>query len=206
MKKTGLIFFLTILFIDSVIAGIYTKKSEWDLSKDKVLYTVSYSHLDTQWRWDYQKTINDYIKATIRDNFRYLEKYPEYTFNFTGSTRYEMMKEYYPKDYEKLASAPRPSSPCTPHGVRVLQCPAPTRRASWRRAQAWGGWRANEEREEGAARGSSHRAAGSRYAGGRRRRGAHRRRADRARTCPSRHWTLHHQERAQAPASSTTVP
>jgi alpha-mannosidase len=102
MKKTGLILLVTMLFIDSVIAGIYTEKSEWDLSKDKVLYTVSYSHLDTQWRWDYQKTINDYIKATLRDNFKYLEKYPEYTFNFTGSTRYEMMKEYYPEDYEKL--------------------------------------------------------------------------------------------------------
>jgi alpha-mannosidase len=81
---------------------MYTDKSKWDLSKDKVLYTVGYSHLDTEWRWDYQKTINDYIKATLHDNFAYLEKYPEYKFNFTGADRYEMMKEYYPQDYEKV--------------------------------------------------------------------------------------------------------
>jgi alpha-mannosidase len=76
--------------------------STFDLSKDKVLYTVGYSHLDTQWRWDYQKTIDDYIKATLEDNFALFKKYPEYTFNFTGSTRYEMMKEYYPVHYAKL--------------------------------------------------------------------------------------------------------
>jgi len=102
MKKTGLIFLVTMLFIDSVIAGVYTEKSEWDLSKDEVLYTIGYAHLDTQWRWDYQKTINDYIKTTLDDNFNLLGKYPEYKLNFTGAVRYEMMKEYYPEKYEKV--------------------------------------------------------------------------------------------------------
>jgi alpha-mannosidase len=99
MKKTGLLIVVAILFCVAV-ANTYAEK--FDLSKDKVLYTVGYSHLDTQWRWDYQKTIDDYIKATMDDNFKYLEKYPEYKFNFTGAVRYEMMKEYYPEQYAKV--------------------------------------------------------------------------------------------------------
>ncbi|MEN6384613.1 MAG: glycoside hydrolase family 38 C-terminal domain-containing protein, partial [Phycisphaerales bacterium] len=102
MKKTGLLLMIIALMGGAATAGVYTEKSKWDLSKDKVLYTVGYSHLDTQWRWDYQKTINDYIKATLYDNIAMLEKYPEYTFNFTGAVRYEMMKEYYPEKYEEM--------------------------------------------------------------------------------------------------------
>jgi alpha-mannosidase len=74
----------------------------YDLSKDPVLYTVGYAHLDTQWRWDYQETVNDFIKATLDDNFRLLDKYKGYVFNFSGARRYKMMKDYYPERYEKL--------------------------------------------------------------------------------------------------------
>ena len=73
-----------------------------DLSKDKTLYVVGYAHLDTQWRWAYPLVIREYIPNTMRHNFAFFEKYPDYIFNFSGSRRYEMMKEYYPKDYEKL--------------------------------------------------------------------------------------------------------
>ena len=31
-----------------------------------------------------------------------IDKHPGYVFNFTGSVRYGMMKEYYPADYEKV--------------------------------------------------------------------------------------------------------
>lgn len=73
-----------------------------DLSKQKTLYAVGYSHLDTQWRWTYPMVIKEYIPNTLRDNFKLFEKYPNYVFNFSGSRRYEMMKEYYPEDYAKL--------------------------------------------------------------------------------------------------------
>lgn len=76
--------------------------ANYDLSKDKVLYTVGYAHLDTQWRWDYTTTINEFLKNTLDDNFELLEKYPGYVFNFTGSRRYALMKEYYLQRYEKL--------------------------------------------------------------------------------------------------------
>ncbi len=74
----------------------------FDLSKDKVLYCVGYAHLDTQWRWDFPTTIDRFILDTLDQNFALFEKHPGYVFNFTGSVRYEMMKEYYPERYERL--------------------------------------------------------------------------------------------------------
>jgi alpha-mannosidase len=79
------------------------RRQYYDISKDKVLYTVGYAHLDTEWNWDYPTTINQYIWNTMADNFKLFEKYPDYVFNFTGSRRYKMMKEYYPESYRKVA-------------------------------------------------------------------------------------------------------
>lgn len=73
-----------------------------DLSKERVLYCVGYAHLDTQWRWDFCTTIDRFIADTLNQNFERIEKYPEYVFNFTGSVRYQMMKEYYPEKFEQL--------------------------------------------------------------------------------------------------------
>jgi alpha-mannosidase len=77
-------------------------RQKYDISKEKVLYTIGYAHLDTQWNWDYPTTINEYIWNTMADNFKLFEKYPEYVFNFTGSRRYKMMKEYYPESFKKV--------------------------------------------------------------------------------------------------------
>lgn len=76
-----------------------------DLSKGNTLYVIPYSHLDTQWRWAYPQVIREYIPNTMRDNLALIAKYPNYTFNFSGSRRYGMMKEYYPADYAKVAAA-----------------------------------------------------------------------------------------------------
>ncbi len=73
-----------------------------NLTKQPTLYVVPYAHLDTQWRWDYVQTINEYLPATMHDNFVLFEKYPHYVFNFSGANRYRMMKEYYPEDYAKV--------------------------------------------------------------------------------------------------------
>jgi alpha-mannosidase len=77
-------------------------RPKYDISKEKVLYTIGYAHLDTEWNWDYPTTINQYIRNTMEDNFKLFEKYPDYVFNFTGSRRYKMMKEYYPESYKKV--------------------------------------------------------------------------------------------------------
>jgi len=73
-----------------------------DLTKQPTLYVVGYAHLDTQWRWEYPRTIGEYLPHTMHDNFVLFEKYPHYIFNFSGANRYRMMREYFPADYAKL--------------------------------------------------------------------------------------------------------
>ena len=73
-----------------------------DFTKEKVLYVVPYAHLDTQWRWTYVTTIDQFIKNTINDNLARFDKYPKTTFTFTGSSRYAMMQEYYPEGYGRV--------------------------------------------------------------------------------------------------------
>lgn len=75
---------------------------KYNLSRDPVLYTVGYAHLDTEWRWDYEETIKTCLKNTLDDNFQRFEKYKPYVFTFSGARRYVMMKEYYPEKFEKL--------------------------------------------------------------------------------------------------------
>lgn len=62
-------------------------------------YMVADAHLDTQWLWDIQTTINEYVWNTISQNLFLLKKYPEYIFNFEGGVKYAWMKEYYPEQY-----------------------------------------------------------------------------------------------------------
>jgi alpha-mannosidase len=73
-----------------------------DLAQGQTLYAVGYAHLDTQWRWAYPQVIQRFLANTLRDNFPLIDKYPDYVFNFTGSRRYQLMKEYYPADYERM--------------------------------------------------------------------------------------------------------
>ena len=73
-----------------------------DLTREPTLYVVGYAHLDTEWRWDYPQVIQEYLAKTMLNNFALFEKYPHYVFNFTGAYRYQLMKEYFPEDYERL--------------------------------------------------------------------------------------------------------
>lgn len=68
----------------------------------KTLHVVATSHLDTQWLWTIQDTINEYIPLTLRDNFARFEKHPNYVFSFEGAFRYMLAREYYPEDYARL--------------------------------------------------------------------------------------------------------
>ena len=61
------------------------------MAKKKV-YAVATSHLDTVWSWDLEESIREYIKATFDENFTLFENYPNYTFSFDGSYRYELME------------------------------------------------------------------------------------------------------------------
>src|SRR5579862_5998414 len=83
--------------------GLYAQTVERpDLSKQPTLYVVGYAHLDTQWRWEFPQVISEYIRKTMEDNFKLLDKYPHYVFNFSGADRYRFMKEYFPADYARV--------------------------------------------------------------------------------------------------------
>ena len=66
------------------------------------IFTVATAHLDTVWRWELPKTIEEFIPDTFEKNFELIEKYPHYRFNFEGSFRYELIEEYYPEAFEKI--------------------------------------------------------------------------------------------------------
>jgi len=72
-----------------------------DLSQP-TLFAVPYTHLDDIWRWSYPQVIRDFLKNTLDDNFKAFNEYPDYVFNWSGASRYQMMKEYYPEKYAEL--------------------------------------------------------------------------------------------------------
>lgn len=65
-------------------------------------YLVCDAHLDTQWNWDIQTTINEYIPRTLFQNLYLMERFPDYRFSFEGAVKYRWMKEYYPEKYERM--------------------------------------------------------------------------------------------------------
>ncbi|MGQ8336839.1 glycoside hydrolase family 38 C-terminal domain-containing protein [Sunxiuqinia sp. A32] len=71
-------------------------------AQTKTVYMVADAHLDTQWDWTVETTIDEYVKNTLTQNFALFEKYPNYIFNFEGAIKYMWAKEYYPDLYERL--------------------------------------------------------------------------------------------------------
>jgi len=101
MKKILQFVIIATTLFTTMVNGQEVRK-DYDITKDKVLYTVGYGHLDTQWMWDVRHSINTCLKNTLEENFYLFGKYPGYVYNFTGSRRYRMMKEYYPEHYRRL--------------------------------------------------------------------------------------------------------
>ncbi len=96
-------------FINIIIIGImaltpiYSRAQSDTAARPKGnLYAVATAHLDTQWRWTIQNTINEYVPATFRDNFKLMDSYPDYVFSFEGAFKYMLFKEYYPEEYNRL--------------------------------------------------------------------------------------------------------
>ncbi len=106
--KTLIALCLAICFSSALAQTATTKKTanqgvpvSIDLTQP-TLFLVPYSHLDDVWRWAYPQVIRDFLKRTLVDNFAAFEKYPDYVFNWSGASRYQMIKEYYPEKYEEL--------------------------------------------------------------------------------------------------------
>jgi alpha-mannosidase len=77
-----------------------------DPTHDKILYAVGYGHLDDQWNWTIQETINFFIPDSLHQNFAFFTNanYTNYTFSFEGALRYQFIKEYYPADFLALSN------------------------------------------------------------------------------------------------------
>lgn len=90
------------LALAAVSTGFAQTSKAPDITRTPTLYVVPYAHLDTQWRWEFPQVISEYLLKTMRVNFDYIDKYPHYVFNWTGSNRYRLMKEYYPDDYARM--------------------------------------------------------------------------------------------------------
>lgn len=86
--------FITLLFLS---LPLFLQAQE----KPKV-YLVSNAHFDSQWNWDVQTSIRDYVSKTLNQNLFLLKQYPSYVFNFEGGIKYYWMKEYYPEQFEKI--------------------------------------------------------------------------------------------------------
>ena len=104
LKKTNRILrcSTTAIAMAAVCASQAQTSPPIDITQGNTLFVVPYAHLDTQWRWAYPQTIREYLANTLTRNFSLIENNPHYIFNFSGSRRYEMMKEYYPADYQKM--------------------------------------------------------------------------------------------------------
>jgi len=100
MKNRMLLLFVILGFLAELNLTALAQESK--IAQERILDVVATSHLDTQWRWTIQNTINEFIPATARENFKLFEEFPDYTFSFEGAFRYMLLKEYYPEDYRKL--------------------------------------------------------------------------------------------------------
>ncbi len=101
MSRFGFMARVLFVIIVSGFAGVQVATAQ-GVAPEPQLYVVGTAHLDTQWRWDVRTTIDEYLPATLHDNFALFEKYPDYVFSFEGAFRYQLIKEYYPEDYERL--------------------------------------------------------------------------------------------------------
>ena len=94
---------LCIAGICSLFTAFAQERSEEAPSKKRYrAYIVSNAHFDTQWRWDVQRSIDEFLLNTLDQNFSLLEAYPDYIFNFEGAVKYAWAKEYYPDRFERL--------------------------------------------------------------------------------------------------------
>jgi alpha-mannosidase len=102
MRNSCAILTAALAFLILPASAVAQSTEKPDLSQQPTLYVVGYAHLDTEWRWEYPQVIDEHIRKTMEDNFKLLDKYPHYVFNFSGANRYRFMKEYFPADYGKL--------------------------------------------------------------------------------------------------------
>ncbi len=90
------------IFSFGMHSGMHAQESQVAEGQEIKAYLVSTAHFDTQWNWDVRESIDDYLYRTMVQNFWLFERFPNYVFNFESAQKYVWMKEYYPREYEKV--------------------------------------------------------------------------------------------------------
>ena len=99
MKNTRLALVSLFVILNAILPS---RLSCYDLSRDRVQYIVTTSHLDTQWLWTIMETRRYYLPLTTQGNFYLFEKYPDYVFNYESAYHYMLIKDNYPDDFERI--------------------------------------------------------------------------------------------------------
>jgi len=91
--------------LSALCYSIVNQATAFDPTRDKLLYAVGYGHLDDQWNWTIQETINN-LSPIVAPEFAFFTNanYTNYTFSFEGALRYQFIKEYYPADFLSLSN------------------------------------------------------------------------------------------------------
>lgn len=88
----------------ALLAAPLPGQAALDPTRDKILYAVANAHLDDQWNWTIQDTINSHIPKTLSQNFSLFTSYSNYVFSSEEAWRYRLVREYYPADFLTLSN------------------------------------------------------------------------------------------------------
>src|SRR5215471_15775903 len=91
---------LTVVSLTVGLAHVATQEAAG--GRKPILYLVATAHLDTQWNWTVQDTIRQFIPNTFHTNFKFIDQYPHYVFNYEGAIHYMWFKEYHPEAWPTL--------------------------------------------------------------------------------------------------------
>ena len=93
-----LVFTMAITTITATSVGVVNSSA----AHPDTIYATSNVHLDTVWSWDVEETTKSLIKRTLDENFALMDMFPDFSFNFEGAYRYQLIEEYYPEEFKRL--------------------------------------------------------------------------------------------------------
>jgi len=65
-------------------------------------HLVGHAHIDLQWLWTWEESINDIIPQTFNQAIKFMDEFPEFTFSQSSPTLYMATERYHPELFEKI--------------------------------------------------------------------------------------------------------
>ncbi len=72
-----------------------------EVAKEYTLHMVSHAHIDMNWQWGYQETVNITLD-TFRTMLRLMEEYPQFTFSQSQASTYEICEKHDPELFDAI--------------------------------------------------------------------------------------------------------